>query len=79
MSAENYWAVRDLLGAAIEASDGSIEAITEIMRGVGCGVFSRMDRADNHAGVPRWHAPLRQWRNARSDYVQILNHPGDAA
>ena len=61
------------LGKAILASDRSVAAITDIMRGVGYGVFASMDRRDGWGGVPEWHPYLRRWRNARPDFLAILN------
>ena len=70
---ESYESIRDRLGDAILASDRSVEAVTDIMRGAGYSVFSRMDSADNWGGVPEWHAPLRRWRNSCRAMNKILN------
>ena len=64
---------RDRLGEAILASDRSVTAITEIMRGVGHGVFSRMDRSDNWGGVPEWHPYRRRWRSSCRNLFAVLN------
>ena len=60
---EHYDVARARLGAAILASDKSIDAISQIMRGE-ADAFWRMDRADNYPGVPAWHMYLRRWRNS---------------
>ena len=69
--AENYESIEARLGAAILASDRSVAAISEIMSGVGAGVFSRMDRRDNRGRVPQWHGYLRRWRNALPYRVRL--------
>lgn len=58
------------LGEEILASDRSVAAISEILRGVGAGVFTRMDRRDGWGRVPQWHGYLRRWRNALSYRVR---------
>ena len=72
--AENYESIEARLGAAILASDRSVAAISEIMRGAGFAVFTRMDRRDGWGRVPEGHAYLRRWRNALSyrDRASIL-------
>ena len=74
--AEDYYAKRDRLGAAILASDKSFEAIGDIMRGAGGMFFWRMDEADGTYPVPEWHMYLRRWRNGCRDCFKILNDEG---
>ena len=73
--AEDYYTKRERLGAAILASDKSMEAIGEIMRGE-ADAFWRMDKADNYPGVPAWHCYLRRWRNGCGGPSKILNDKG---
>jgi|TARA_R100000084_G_scaffold37668_3_gene15085 hypothetical protein len=71
---ENYESIEARLGEEILASDRSVAAISEIMSGVGAGVFTRMDQQDGWGRVPQWHGYLRRWRNALSyrDRASIL-------
>ena len=75
--AEDYSTKRERLGAAILASDKSIDAISEIMRGE-ADAFWYMDKADNnYPGVPAWHMYLRRWRNSvPGGPSKILNSKG---
>ena len=69
---EDYYTKRNRLGAAILASDKSMGAISDIMRGAGSSFFWRMDSVDNYPGVPEWHMYLRRWRNTCRECFDIL-------
>lgn len=62
----------DRRGAAIMATDGSVRAVVEVMRGCPRSVFWIMDNADNYYPVPEWHCYLRAARNTSADLFDAL-------
>ena len=60
-------------GAAILATDGSVSAVVEAMRGCPRTVFWTMDRKDAWYPVPAWHASLRAARNASTALFEVLS------